>query len=217
MAAVVIGAVDQACGIDEHVGGLDHLGTVGPVVHQARGRRRHQRARLLRSILIANIEHALPHRRLAGGPVHAGNPVPAGLARVRGIVQIHGHEDVIGKSVEQGGDIGPRSAGIPDAVDATALDRHEADAAQCLRFGDVIDREPRCRREVVHGARPLGIAHIDDAESFGEHAADVGDAAMHHDLHAVRSAALLAMGDEAHVARVIRFRQVHAHGLTYSL
>ena len=76
---------------------------------------------------------------------------------------------------------------------------------------------PGRRRDVVHGAPPLGIAHIDDAESFGEHVADVGEAAMHHDLYAVRSAALIAMGDEAHVARVVGFRQVCAHGLMYSL
>jgi hypothetical protein len=31
--------------------------------------------------------------------------------------------------------------------------------------------------------------------------ADIGEAAMHHDLHAVGATALIAMADEAHVAR----------------
>ena len=41
--------------------------------------------------------------------------------------------------------------------------------------------------------------------------ADVGVAAMHHDLHAVGPAALVAMGEDAHVARVIGFRQLRIH------
>ena len=37
-------------------------------------------------------------------------------------------------------------------------------------------------------------------EALGEDVADVGVAAMHHDLHAVGAAALVAVADEAHVA-----------------
>ena len=37
---------------------------------------------------------------------------------------------------------------------------------------------------------------------------DIGEAAMHHDLHAVGPAALIGMADDAHVARVIGLRQV---------
>ena len=67
---------------------------------------------------------------------------------------------------------------------------------------------PRRRRQVVHRARALGVAHIDNAEALGEHVADIGVAAMHHDLHAVGPATLVGMADNAHVARVIGFRQV---------
>ena len=71
---------------------------------------------------------------------------------------------------------------------------------------------PRRRWQVILAARPLGVTHVDDAESFGEHVADVGEPAMHHDLHAIGPAALVTMRDHAHVARVIWFRQVRAHG-----
>src|ERR1700757_4053884 len=59
-----------------------------------------------------------------------------------------------------------------------------------------------------HRARALGVAYIDNAEALGEHVADIGIAAMHHELHAVGPAALVAMADDAHVARVIGFRQL---------
>src|SRR5258708_37300754 len=64
--AVVVGAVDQAAGIDEDVGGLDHLRAIRPVVDHARRRRRHQRANFLGPIWVADVEHA--HSRvLIGG------------------------------------------------------------------------------------------------------------------------------------------------------
>src|SRR5215467_392550 len=53
-----------------------------------------------------------------------------------------------------------------------------------------------------------GGADIDHAETLGEHVADIGVAAMHDDLHAVGPAALVAMADDAHVARVVGLRQV---------
>ena len=37
---------------------------------------------------------------------------------------------------------------------------------------------------------------------------DIGEAAMHHDLHAVGPAALVGVTDDAHVARVVRLRQL---------
>jgi hypothetical protein len=40
---------------------------------------------------------------------------------------------------------------------------------------------------------------------------DIGVAAMHHDLHAVGPAALIAMRDDAHVVRIIWLRQVGTH------
>jgi hypothetical protein len=69
---------------------------------------------------------------------------------------------------------------------------------------------PRVRgcRNVVHRARLLGVPHIENGESFGKHVADIGIPAMHHHLHGVGSATLVGVPDNAHVARVIRFRQL---------
>ena len=184
---------------------------------------------------------------------------------MRRIAHVHGQKDVIGEAVEQRGDVCPASAGVPDAVNATAFDRHEADAPRGCRFGNVINREPGCpvarraplfsrthdlaelalvirllvrelggrehvfgvddeqqivmglqvdipgagrRGEIIDRARTLGIAHVEHAKAFGEHVADIGVAAMHHDLHAVGPAALVAIGDDAHVACMIGLRQV---------
>ena len=66
----------------------------------------------------------------------------------------------------------------------------------------------RRRGKIVHRARIFRIAHVDDGKALGEHVADIGVAAMHHDLHAVGPAALIGVADEAHVARVVGLRQV---------
>ena len=84
-----------------------------------------------------------PARRLARRRVHAGQPVAAGFLRLRGISHVDGHEDVIGEAVEHRRDVGPTASGVPDAVDAAALDRHEADPARLRRVGNVIDRHSR--------------------------------------------------------------------------
>ena len=65
-----------------------------------------------------------------------------GLAGIGRVVHVDGHEDVIGKAVEKSGDVGPPAAGVPDAMDAASLDRHEADATRRVRNGNVIDRHP---------------------------------------------------------------------------
>src|SRR5947207_3100933 len=57
---VVIGGVDEASGIDENVGGLNHPCTIGAVVHHACRCRWYERADLLRPVWIANVEHADP-------------------------------------------------------------------------------------------------------------------------------------------------------------
>src|SRR5581483_382987 len=182
------------------------------------------------------------------------------FARLRRIAHVDGHEDVIGEAVEQRRDIGPSPAGIPDAVHAAALDRHEADLSRRLRLADVVDRESRrpvarrslllrgadhlaelafvigalvgeldrgehvlgvdhqeqlvmrlqvdgpgvrwCRN-IVHRARMFRIAHVENAEALGEHVADIGVAAMHHDLHTVGPAALIAVRDEPHIACMV--------------
>ena len=80
-----------------------------------------------------------PARRLARLRVHAGQPVAPRFLRLRGIGHVDGHEDVVGEAVEHRRDIGPAAAGVPDAVNAAALDRHEADLARLRRIRDVVD------------------------------------------------------------------------------
>src|SRR6185312_4700710 len=64
---------------------------------------------------------------------------------------------------------------------------------------------PGVRRSLDVGqrARVLRIAHVEHGKAAGEHVRDIGVAAMHHELHAVGPAALAAVADDAHVARVI--------------
>jgi hypothetical protein len=57
-----------------------------------------------------------------------------------------------------------------------------------------------CRRRVPR------IAHVDHAEALGEHVAGIGVATMHHQLHAIRAAALVAVADQPQVAGVVRYR-----------
>src|SRR5262249_51912474 len=66
-------------------------------------------------------------------------------------------------------------------------------------------------RQIIDRARILGIAHVDDAKALGEHMPDIGMAAMHHNLHPVGAAALVAPANQAHVAGIIGSRQVVAH------
>src|SRR5262249_4043738 len=55
--------------------------------------------------------------------------------------------------------------------------------------------------EEGHRLRALGIAHVDDRDAVREAMADIGIAAVDHDLNAVATAALVAVGEEADVAR----------------
>ena len=57
----------------------------------------------------------------------------------------------------------------------------------------------RRRGDVFHDLRVARVAHVDDGEALREDVPDIGVAAMHHDLHAVAAAALIAVADEAHV------------------
>jgi hypothetical protein len=65
--------------------------------------------------------------------------------------------------------------------------------------------------DVVHRAQLPRIAHVDDAEAFGEHVPDIGVAARDHDLHAVGPAALIGITKELHVACVIGLGQFGGH------
>ena len=205
-----------------------------------------------------------PRWRLPGRQVHAGNPPAPRFPRLRGIAHVDRHEHVVGETVEQNRYVSPAPAGVPGAVDATALDRHETDLARCLRLRDVVDRQAgapvarslglgradglaegaavigalvgkfRCRehvlgvndqqqivvnlqmdvpgicrcRDVVHRAWTFRIANVDDRKALGKHVTHESESAVHHHLHAVGPATLIGVPDNAHVARVIRFRKL---------
>jgi hypothetical protein len=65
---------------------------------------------------------------------------------------------------------------------------------------------PGVRRvlDVIHGLRLGRIAHVDDAEAARADMADIGVAALHHDLLTVAAAVLIGMADQAHVAGMAR-------------
>ncbi len=67
------------------------------------------------------------------------------------------------------------------------------------------------RGQIGDRLRSARVAHVDHAEPLGEHVPDIGVAAMHHDLDAVGSPALVAPADQAQVVRVVRLRQIGAH------
>ena len=61
-----------------------------------------------------------PVRRFASRLVHPRQPPAPRHFRITGIGQIDSQENVIGKTVNQRGDIGPAATDIPDAVNADA-------------------------------------------------------------------------------------------------
>src|SRR6267142_4944659 len=81
-----------------------------------------------------------PSWRFTGCLVHAIEPEAPGLAGIGRVVHVDGHEDVIGKAVEKSGDVGPPAAGVPDAMDAAAIDRHESDPMRRIGFGNIEHR-----------------------------------------------------------------------------
>src|SRR5215217_6896866 len=84
-ARVVVRAVDQAARVDEHVRRLDDLRPIWPVINEASGGGGHERTNLVRSILIADIEHAhagvLVGRENQVGANEASGPVFVDVVR----------------------------------------------------------------------------------------------------------------------------------------
>src|SRR5262249_52157444 len=71
------------------------------------------------------------------------------------------------------------------------------------------------RRDGGVRLRSARVAHVDHAEALGEHVADIGEAALHHDLHAVGPAALVGVAEEPHVAGKVGGGEVdHSRTLT---
>ncbi|SAY10139.1 Uncharacterised protein [Klebsiella quasipneumoniae] len=60
----------------------------------------------------------------------------------------------------------------------------------------------RRRGNIVDRAGPGRIANIDHGKTLRHHMADIGESAVHHQLDAVRTTALVAMADQPHIAAV---------------
>ena len=60
----------------------------------------------------------------------------------------------------------------------------------------------RRRGNIVDGGGPGRIANIDHGKTLRHHMADIGESAVHHQLHAVRTTALIAMANQPHIAAV---------------
>jgi LVIVD repeat len=80
---------------------------------------------------------------------------------------VDSHENVVSEAVEQCGDIGPPSAGVPDPVNAAALDRHETNLSRVVSLADVVHGEAGRPRSTAGRA-------VGDAEFFAKRAAVIG-------------------------------------------
>lgn len=58
------------------------------------------------------------------------------------------------------------------------------------------------RGHVARRFRVLRVAHVDNRKALRHHMADIGETAMHHQLYAVRTTALIAMANQPHIAAV---------------
>ena len=68
----------------------------------------------------------------------------------------------------------------------------------------------RRRGDIARGFRIFWIAHVDNRKALRHHMADIRKAAVHHQLHAIRTTALVAMANQPHIAAVF-WRRKHAH------
>jgi hypothetical protein len=97
--------------------------------------------------------------------------------------------------------IGRRSRVIGLRVDLHRPHARPVNGEQQIVMGLEMDRAGvgRARHE-GNGSRVLRVAHIDDADAIRIAMADIGVAAMHHDLDAVAAATLVGVADELDVA-----------------
>ena len=128
-------------------------------------------------------------------------PISARLLRLRDVVDADAGGKPARRILQL---VGGRAAEIGLLVALELL--HRPDARRVDREQQVLVRlqveGARSRRagdEVDH-LRVLRVAHVDGGDAVAEAVADVGVAAMHHDLHAVAAAAEVGMADEFDVA-----------------
>ena len=95
------------------------------------------------------------------------------------------------------GEVGLREHVLVVDDEQQVLVRLQMQAPGVMRGGDVL-----------HRFRVLRIAHVDHRKALREDVPDIGVAAMHHDLHAVRAAALVAIADQAHVLGIVGLREI---------
>ncbi|MND87412.1 hypothetical protein D3C80_794120 [compost metagenome] len=62
----------------------------------------------------------------------------------------------------------------------------------------------RRRRHIARCFWIFRVAHVHNRKPLRHHMTDIGKAAMHHQLNAVRATALIAMADQPHIAAVFR-------------
>ena len=153
-----------------------------------------------------------PGRRLAAGAVHAGQPPASDDLRLRGIGHVDRREDMVGEIVEMHRGVGVAAAHPPDAVQADALHRHEADLAGLGGVGQV--EYPHAGGEV---AFPLaetvgqGLAEIVARGVVALQRPDIRgidrqqQAVMHLEVAGAR---VRRSGDEAHGVRRARIGDV---------
>ncbi|MNV49769.1 hypothetical protein D3C71_1417340 [compost metagenome] len=64
----------------------------------------------------------------------------------------------------------------------------------------------RRRRHIARRFWIFRVAHVDDGKALRHHMADIGKTTMHHQLHAVRATALIAVTNQPHIAGVVGAR-----------
>jgi hypothetical protein len=109
--------------------------------------------------------------------------------------------------------IGRRSRVIGLRVDLHRPHARPVDREQQIVMGLEVDGAGVGRAgHEDNGPRVLRVAHIDDADAVRIAVADIGVAAMHHDLNAVATPALVGVTDELDVAGRHR---IHGSPLSY--
>ncbi len=132
-----------------------------------------QKADFARRVRRGDIKHAKP-----GAPAFVLH-VADGLAHLPGVVDL-----LVGKTR-----IGKQIPGVDDQQEIVMrLEVHVPGA--------------RRRGNIARGFRVFRVAHVHYRKALRHHMADPGETAVHHQLHAVRATALIAMANQPHIAAV---------------
>ena len=90
-----------------------------------------------------------------------------------------------------------RAGEIGLLVDLHRPDARAVDGQQQVAMGlQMVGACVRRTGQEIDRLRMLRVAHIDNGNAVAEAMSDIGKAPVHHDLHAVAAAALVAVADE---------------------